>query len=297
MTLVVLPPPFDYGALDADTAAFVDAAAARVEGRERDVLTAGLAAVLEQGADLAAVRGRVRDAPGGFDGWLAYRKPCSRASAYNYISVHERFGDCPTVGQLPISPVALYRLSSPRVDDDARRAALARATAGEAITPAVAREIVLAHTPAAPAPRRARSRDAVGLRVPDHLRRAFDHAHEVADLVRALGAVREGALALLARPGAECLAAEWARVEGGLSAGGRLAALADRAAGSEPHCSRCVVCLEGQKLRGDAYPNRECQWCHGREWLSRRAWQALGGDAGGITAHYRALWKKDGELQ
>lgn len=296
MTTPAMPLSFDYSALDPDTALFLHEAAARVGVRDRYIISAGLDAVLANGRDLAAARDALRhDKAGGFDGWLAHHG-LERRTAYRYIAAHERFGNRDTVSRLPIAPTAVYVLSSPRAPEAAREQAVAMAEAGQVVTPAVARTLVLAHSPRErPAPRG--RRDAVGLRVPPHLARAFANAADAAALAALLADALEMAERLAGRPGLECFAARFDREEEGLSCRDWLAALAEGAAGCEPHCSRCPPCLQGAELYGDTYPSRECPWCRGRGWLSRAAWEALGGDSGGITAHYLALWRKDGELR
>jgi len=49
---------------------------------------------------------------------------------------------CQSISDLPIQPTAAYLLSAPSVPDEARQRAVAKAEAGEEITPAVAKEIV-----------------------------------------------------------------------------------------------------------------------------------------------------------
>lgn len=156
---------FDYGALDAETRIVVQQRTGEIRGLMRraaqDIVDIGLK-LIEVKEQLAQAPNRIRLGRVGayeivaerisFESWLKDEFDWSRQTAYRFIWVAERFaGECNNL--LQVAPSALYLLSAPSTPETARLEAIERATSGEPITHAKAKEIVNAHRePATPAP-------------------------------------------------------------------------------------------------------------------------------------------------
>jgi N6-adenosine-specific RNA methylase IME4 len=104
--------------------------------------------VLEIGKVLAEAHGLLagKGRDGLFKSWVEETCGFARSSAYNYMTVYEKFEKCPTVGHL-IDARALYLLAKKATPDAARTEAIERAESGERITEEVAAEIVKANKP------------------------------------------------------------------------------------------------------------------------------------------------------
>lgn len=142
-TAELLATPFDYAVLDAETRIVVQQTTREIRDRVRRAATD----VLEIGERLIDVRARIGD--GLFAGWLTAEFDWSRAAAYRFISVAERFtGQASQIETF--APSALYLLAAPSTPDEARAEALARAENGERVGHKEAQQIVAAHKPAPP---------------------------------------------------------------------------------------------------------------------------------------------------
>jgi hypothetical protein len=131
---------FDYGTLDQETRIVVQQRTDELKTMFRRTAED----IVEIGKKLDDVRKRLRN--GQFDDWLKAEFDMSRRTAYNFVNVYERFGSA-NFAQLDISVSALYLLAAPGTSDEARAEALTRAEAGESITHAAAKDIVVEHRP------------------------------------------------------------------------------------------------------------------------------------------------------
>jgi hypothetical protein len=125
---------------------------------------------------------------GQFLPWLKAEFGWSERTAYNFMSVAQRF-ELATIANLPIQPTAAYLLAGPSVPDEARQVAVEKAEAGEEITVSAAKEIV-AETRKKKRPRRQKPVPAekLGLRLVRVLERYKErwNPKELADLARHL---------------------------------------------------------------------------------------------------------------
>ncbi len=121
---VMLAPVFDYTVLTADEAAFLEEARDFI--RARYALTYQL--VVEIGARLIAVRNRIQD--GTWLAWVRAELPFSEDTAENYINVARYLPQVPEQAVSQFQIAALYRLASPNVPEEARQAAVNRASQG-----------------------------------------------------------------------------------------------------------------------------------------------------------------------
>ncbi len=126
---------FDYTPLSAKIAEKVRASAEAI----RQHLQNTLASAIKIGQELLAVKETLEH--GQFLPWLQAEFGWSQRTAYNFMSVAERF-EVARIANLKIPPTAAYLLAAPSVPDEARQVAISKAEAGEEITFAVAREIV-----------------------------------------------------------------------------------------------------------------------------------------------------------
>jgi hypothetical protein len=132
--------PFDYQQLDMETRLSVQQFTREIKERiQRSAQT-----IVEIGERLAEVRERLED--GQFTAWLQTEFAWSRRTAYNFISVFERFGRA-NVAQLDIAASALYLLSAPSTPDTARAAVIERAETGERITHQAVKQLIEQHQP------------------------------------------------------------------------------------------------------------------------------------------------------
>jgi hypothetical protein len=136
---------FDYGQLDTETKIVVQ----QRTGEIKDLVRATAENIARIGGKLVEVRARLGNG-GRFDAWLQTEFEWSRRTAYNFIAVHDQFGDRANFAQLDIATSALYLLAAPSTPAEARDEALARAEAGERISHATAKEITAAHQPPPP---------------------------------------------------------------------------------------------------------------------------------------------------
>jgi hypothetical protein len=128
---------FDYSTLEPRVTRQVQETAARI----RDKVKKTVEDIIEVGNDLLAVKGKLPH--GQFGPWLKAEFGWGERMAQNFMSVAEQFGaKSEIIADLTIQPTAAYLLAAPSVPDEARKAALERAEAGEQITTSVAKEIV-----------------------------------------------------------------------------------------------------------------------------------------------------------
>ncbi len=129
--------PFDYAALDADTARQVRVRDQRIRQRVRQTLEVLIAI----GNDLIAVKQVLPH--GCFLSWLRTEVGWAERTARNFMIVAQRFGaKSAIIADLTIDPTAAYLLARPSVPEEAVTAAVRRAEKGERVTVAVAREIL-----------------------------------------------------------------------------------------------------------------------------------------------------------
>jgi len=130
---------FDYGALDTETREFVaertTALRTRLQRAAEDIVNIG--------TDLLAVKERLPY--GQFLDWLDAEFDMSERSAYNLMSVADKFATAASLER--VAPTALYLLAASSTPAEARAEALELAEAGEKITRQIARAIVDEHRP------------------------------------------------------------------------------------------------------------------------------------------------------
>lgn len=185
--LVVLG--FDYSPLEAKVAEKVRSAAEAI----RQQLQNTLVSAIKIGQELLAVKETLEH--GQFLPWLQAEFGWSQRTAYNFMSVAERF-EVARIANLQIPPTAAYLLAGPSVPDEARQVAVEKAEAGEEITTAVAKEIV-AEAKKKKRPRRQKSlpTDKLGLRLAKVLER-YREKWKADDLAELACQLREFADAL-----------------------------------------------------------------------------------------------------
>jgi hypothetical protein len=180
--LVPVVVEFNYDVLDPKVAEQVRSSTARIRERVKKTVED----IIEVGKDLLAVKETLEH--GHFLKWLRAEFGWSERTAYNFISVAERF-KVANFASLPIQPSAAYLLAAPSVPDEAREVAIDKAKAGEEITVSAAKEIV-AETRKKKRPRRQRTVPAekLGLRLVKVLERYKErwNPKELADLARHL---------------------------------------------------------------------------------------------------------------
>lgn len=131
---------YDYDSLDAPTGLLVKQSADKIHAR----MDAARQDLIEVGRELIAVSNLLPH--GEFLKWIDAEFAWHKTTAYDFMSVAERFGDkFPPGGNFHAK--ALYLLAGPKVPDKARQIAVERAQAGETITLPVAQEIVAASKP------------------------------------------------------------------------------------------------------------------------------------------------------
>src|SRR5579884_602105 len=129
--------PFDYAALDADTARQVQVTAQRIRQQVRQTLEV----VIAVGKDLIAVKQVLPR--GSFGPWLRTEFGWAERTARNFMIVAQRFGaKSAIIADLPIDPTAAYLLAAPSVPKEAVTATVRRAEGGERVTVEVAKEIL-----------------------------------------------------------------------------------------------------------------------------------------------------------
>ncbi len=103
--------------------------------------------IIDIGAKLIDVKARL--GYGYFGRWLGAEFGWTDRTARQMMAVTERFNS-EKFSVLDFAPSALYMLAAPSTPEPARLEAVARASTGETITHAIAKEIVAEHKPAAP---------------------------------------------------------------------------------------------------------------------------------------------------
>jgi gas vesicle protein len=126
---------FNYDLLEPKVAEQARSSAERIRAKVKKTVED----IIEVGNDLLAVKEALEH--GHFLKWLRAEFGWGERTAYNFISVAERF-KIANFASLPIQPSAAYLLAAPSVPDEARQVAIQKAEAGEAITTKVAKEIV-----------------------------------------------------------------------------------------------------------------------------------------------------------
>jgi hypothetical protein len=127
---------FDYGALDQETQVLVRLRAGEIKSLAKRVA----ADIVEIGGKLAEVKDRV-GGNGKFNDWLSAELGWSERTAYNFISVWQRFGAA-NFALENVATSALYLLAAPSTPAEAVEAARQIAESGEEVTHGVAKEIV-----------------------------------------------------------------------------------------------------------------------------------------------------------
>jgi hypothetical protein len=124
----------------------VDLTDERLEMIAKDIETTHTNAVLYIAARLAEARDifRYRRDEGGFGGWVETRLHYTRSTAYNLLSIHERFGGEKNLSKRldTFSASILYLLAAPSTPESARDEIIERAQAGESVSVAKAKCIV-----------------------------------------------------------------------------------------------------------------------------------------------------------
>lgn len=126
-----------YDTLDSETRIVVQQRTTEIKA----LMKRAASDIIEIGQKLIEVRARLGH--GFFDGWVKAEFDWTRQTAYRFIHVAERFGDCSNL--LQMAPSALYLLAAPSTPEAARIEAIDRAEQGETISHAAAREIVANH--------------------------------------------------------------------------------------------------------------------------------------------------------
>jgi hypothetical protein len=132
--LVVTEGGFDYTPLPAGTVVKVKECTERI----RQSIKRSIEGAIAVGTELLAVK---KALPQLFAPWLRAEFGWSERSAYNFMSVAERFKGA-NFATLPIQLSAAYLLATSSVPDKAREVAMEKAKAGDKITVPVAKEIV-----------------------------------------------------------------------------------------------------------------------------------------------------------
>jgi phage N-6-adenine-methyltransferase len=133
---------FDYASLDSESRIIIKQRTDEIKTLVRNTAQN----LIYIGQKLSEVQEHLRhNKSGGFSGWLKLEFDWEKRTAYNYISVFNKFGNCANFAQLDIAVSALYYLSSPSVPEEARMEVLERANSGETITPSIAKSIVESH--------------------------------------------------------------------------------------------------------------------------------------------------------
>ena len=126
---------FNYDLLEPQVAEQARTSAERIRAKVKKTVED----IIDVGNDLLAVKEALPH--GQFLPWLRAEFGWSERTAYNFISVAERF-KVANFASLPIQPSAAYLLAAPTVPDEARQVAVEKAEAGQEITFATAKEIV-----------------------------------------------------------------------------------------------------------------------------------------------------------
>jgi hypothetical protein len=117
--------PFDYGAMDRETAEEARAVVTRFRERAQSY-------VMDTGRDLLAMKERLGH--GLFLKWVEAEMGLTPRSAQNAMQAAAQLGaKSETVSHLP--PTALYKLAAPSTPSEVREGILSRIEAGEALTP------------------------------------------------------------------------------------------------------------------------------------------------------------------
>jgi hypothetical protein len=125
---------FDYTPLEAPVADQARSPAYRIRETLEDLV--------EVGKDLLAVKQGLPDGQCG--PWLRAEFGWSERSAQNFMAVAQSFGGKDEIlADLAIQPTTAYLLAAPSTPDEARQTAIECAEAGEQITTAVAKEILV----------------------------------------------------------------------------------------------------------------------------------------------------------
>lgn len=124
--------PFDYAALDGETALVARDAAGRIKERMRT-------SIIDVGRDLQTVKGAMPH--GMFGSWLAAEFGWTDRTAQNYMAAAEwADGKNEIISVLP--PTAIYLLASPSTPEPARAEVIEQIRGGEAVTLRTVRDIV-----------------------------------------------------------------------------------------------------------------------------------------------------------
>lgn len=137
---------FDYAALDLETRVVVQQRTSEI----KSLMKRSAQDIIEIGSKFAEVRDLLKhNKAGGFQGWFE-AEGWQHGTVYNFIHVHEAFGNIPNFGKLDIVLTALYKLASPSTPDSAREEVMRLAAEGQQITDKEVTQIIAEHKPTAP---------------------------------------------------------------------------------------------------------------------------------------------------
>lgn len=140
--LILKKQGFDYEALEAGVKIVVQQCTSEI----KTILRRSTLDIFEIGQRLIDVKETLGH--GYFLDWVKAEFEWDERTARRYMNVAGTFGPkSDTVSDLDITPTALYVLAAPSTPDSARNEALARAEAGQSITPTIARTIVNEYKP------------------------------------------------------------------------------------------------------------------------------------------------------
>jgi len=126
---------FDYSALPADVASAARATADRIKDRHQRQI----AAIIETGRDLLAIKERLGH--GWFLAWLQAEFAWAERTARNYMLAAQQFPDkSAIIADLPLNEV--YLLAAPSTPPSVRDAVVSRLEAGERVKPVEVRALV-----------------------------------------------------------------------------------------------------------------------------------------------------------
>ena len=126
---------FDYSALPADVASAARATADRIKDRHQRQI----AAIIETGRDLLAIKERLWH--GWFLAWLQAEFAWAERTARNYMLAAQQFPDkSAIIADLPLNEV--YLLAAPSTPPSVRDAVVSRLEAGERVKPVEVRALV-----------------------------------------------------------------------------------------------------------------------------------------------------------
>ncbi len=163
-----------YVSISKSDAEELRAVAARINERDR----AMRAGIIDTGNDLIAIKDRMS---GHFDRWLKLEFGMSKATAWNYISVAEKFGSAPKVVEV-LPPATVYKLAAKATPADLRKAIVLEIESGAVPTKnGVEERIAEARYQVAEAKREKQKQDEAERQKQEDEKAWRDHAKDLAD--------------------------------------------------------------------------------------------------------------------